>query len=127
MLQWRLQVARDVLSEMEAALYSREEIDFLRGQIKAEVIRRESSKCFLCRRTGDDVHEIVPRSRFGRRNADLCFSMRNSVLLCRECHSESHTRAMRTRLIFGLEEKYGYSYEDEPFIGYKVTMEDADG
>ena len=109
-------------------MYTKDEIVFLRSQIALEVIRRDMGRCFSCDRAGVDVHEILPRSRFGRARADLCFDMRNSVLLCRECHSKSHTRKARSLLLAEMSARHGYTYGEEPFLGYFYDSEEnADG
>lgn len=105
-------------------MYTRPQIEFLRKEIAKEVIRRDRGVCQVCLERGLDVHEILPRSSFGRSRSDVCFSMENSILLCRSCHSGAHTRAQRSVLLALLEKLYGYSYEIEPFIRYVVAGEE---
>lgn len=111
---------------MEVELYTQKQIEFLRKEIAKEVIKRDRGACLVCKKAGNDVHEVLPRSAFGRSRMDLCFSMDNSVLLCRECHSNAHTRAQRSVLLGLLEKAYGYTYEAEPFIRYIRLLEDGD-
>lgn len=112
------------LNKVEVVLYTKKEIDFLRKEIAKEVIRRDRGVCLVCKKSGNDVHEILPRSAFGRSRMDQCLSMENSVLLCRSCHSGAHTRRQRSFLLGLLEETYGYTYESEPFIRYITALED---
>ena len=104
-------------------MYTKVEIRFLRETIQSEVIRRDGGNCLLCGAHGNDVHEVVPRSRFGRSRADECFSMRNSALLCRACHRDAHTQQSRKTLFFVLSKLYGYEYADEPFVKYVFSEE----
>jgi len=88
------------------------------------VLTREQYRCFICERTNVEVHEVIPRSRFGLTGIDVLFDVKNRVALCREHHSEAHTRAYRIFLLSLLKEKFDYDYSMHPFANY---MEDLDG
>jgi 5-methylcytosine-specific restriction endonuclease McrA len=57
--------------------------------MRAYVRSREKGLCRVCGKPGQDVHEIVARSRGGR------VSKTNSVLLCRSCHALCQGHAIR--------------------------------
>lgn len=83
------------------------------------VYERDRFCCFICGKSGVQVHEIVPRSAFGRSTMDICFSLENRVCLCPEHHGEAHTVAMRRKLIDLMSKRYGYEYSDFCFQKYK--------
>ena len=93
-------------------------------ETRYNILRREKYKCFLCGKGGVEVHEILPRSRFGRSQVDELFSMKNRVALCRAHHAEVHTRKYRILLIGQLYAKYRYDYSESPFRFY---LEEVDG
>jgi len=43
-------------------------------------------RCMECKRPGQEINEIVPRSR----SKSAIMDWRNRVLLCRECHTKFH-------------------------------------
>jgi len=89
-----------------------------RDSVYWDVVRRDGGRCVLCGRPGDDVHEIVPRSKFGRVDWDLCMSERNRVVLCRACHGRVHDVEGRRRLLRLMVERYGYRYDEGIFLRY---------
>jgi len=92
----------------------------LRQRMALKVIQRDGSCCILSGEPADDVNEVVPRSHFGRKNKALCYCMKNMVCLSREAHARAHTRPMRIKLLTLLAEKYGYTYDDEPWREYGI-------
>jgi 5-methylcytosine-specific restriction endonuclease McrA len=88
------------------------------------VFARESNRCLVCGKRAEVVHEIVPRSALpGKRNEITLFSMRNSCLLCPECHGQVHTVWGRSMLLGLMRLRYGYAYDDRPFRNYfEVTV-----
>ena len=82
------------------------------------VLARDKYSCFLCNKGDAEVHEILPRSRFGLREVDVLFSLRNRVTLCREHHTKAHTRKYRSMLLGLMKKRFAYDYSDEPFINY---------
>lgn len=104
---------------------TKEQISFLRKQIRVLVIERDEGKCVLCGKNGVDVHEVIPRSRFGRGTMDDCFSLENCALLCRSCHSGAHTVVERGRLLSKLAELYDYVYDGFPHLRYLSEYENS--
>ena len=74
--------------------------------------------CVACDRRGDDVHEIVPLSHFGHNTMAECLQMKNACVICRECHSQLHNPAGRTKILGILQERHGYRYDEEPWRQY---------
>lgn len=84
-----------------------------------EIIRREHGRCLICGGYGTDVHEIIPRSALqGLANQETLFSERNRCFLCRNCHSKVHTVWGRCMLLGLMSLRYGYKYDDYPFLAY---------
>ena len=88
-------------------------------ETRHEVYERDRFCCVICGKSGVQVHEIVPRSAFGRSTMHTCFSVENRVCLCPEHHAEAHTIAMRRKLLRLMSSRFGYKYEDECFLRYK--------
>ncbi len=86
--------------------------------VRANVIIRDDGRCVLCKRRGQDVHEILPRSRFGASNKDNCFIVKNMVCICRDCHAMAHTIQKRIELLNYLKTKYKYDYNEEWYQRY---------
>ena len=51
--------------------------------------------CELCGKPSNEIHHIVPRSRFGSKNAEQKDSPDNLVALCVKCHQDAHGPASR--------------------------------
>jgi SAM-dependent methyltransferase len=79
---------------------------------------RDKFTCFVTGKKGIQVHEIVPRSAFGKRTMHLCFEERNLVCLCPEEHEKAHTVAYRKMLIKMMQERHGYTYDDPIYQKY---------
>ena len=101
-------------SERLTAIMSSE----LEKQTKEFVLNREKSRCILCRKIGVHVHEIVPRSRFGKLRAHILFDVKNRVCLCPACHSEAHNFDTRKHLLEILTARYNYTYIESEFERY---------
>jgi len=87
-------------------------------ETRYNVLERDDHKCFICNRGSVEVHEIIPRSRFGLKGIDVLFSMKNRVSLCREHHEQAHTRLYRVMLIAKMIERFGYNYIEDAFVNY---------
>jgi len=89
------------------------------NQTRLAVIARDKEKCVVCGRKGHDVHEIVSRSHFGSTNMDLCFAMKNRVVLCRDHHNQAQGQSKWIKkLLAMLKDKWGYTYEERIFQRY---------
>ncbi len=55
-------------------------------------------RCIMCKRSADDVNEIVPRARSKKSIADW----KNRVPLCRTCHSAYHQDGVTEKKIFDM-------------------------
>ncbi|MEM5878756.1 MAG: HNH endonuclease signature motif containing protein [Candidatus Aenigmatarchaeota archaeon] len=86
---------------------------------RKKVQERDGNRCFLCKKRPIHVHEIVPRSRFGTKQYETLFSVKNRVCLCPACHMEAHNYTKRIELLALLEEKYGYEYKEKEFKRYR--------
>ena len=86
-----------------------------------DVISRDGH-CVECHGyVGLELHHIVPRSHFGRKNKAECWTPRNMLMLCPDCHrlkdkqAGAHTHEARVRHIALLAERYGYDYSERPW------------
>lgn len=58
-------------------------------------------RCVNCKRIGQEVNEIVPRSR----DATATRKWKNRVLLCRLCHEEYHRHGVTDEKIEAMQEQ----------------------
>lgn len=72
-------------------------------------------RCVRCGGLADDVHEIIPRSHFGKSESlqARLFDIKNRVCLCRACHTEVHNNIGRKELLLKLQSLHGYEYDGE--------------
>lgn len=91
----------------------------LESNSRHEVLERDRFGCFLCGKNGVHVHEIVPRSAFGRSTMHICYSVKNRVCLCPEHHGPAHTIEQRRLLIALMKTRYGYEYNEQIFQRYQ--------
>lgn len=109
-----------------AALTNHIEQEMTFAQLSAEadkgsrgiVARRDEMRCVKCGSKGVQVHEIAPRSHFGRKTLHICFHPKNRCLLCVPCHERAHTFKRRVELIRLMGNKYGYEYPEDQFRRY---------
>lgn len=96
------------------------DLEFSFGATREDIIERDKGRCFICRRPGTDVHEIIPRSHTSKkRPAWWLFDLRNRVLLCRVCHNDmQHTYPARVKLFRELRKRFRYDYSMKPFTEY---------
>lgn len=80
-------------------------------------------RCIRCGSRADDVHEVLPKSSFGKHDDDILFSIENRCCLCRGCHEAVHNDFGRGQLLYIMHIRYGYIYEGvtrcllEEFVG----------
>jgi 5-methylcytosine-specific restriction endonuclease McrA len=87
--------------------------------IREEVARRDKYKCIICgSKQFVDIHEIVPKSRFGKLNMDDCFVIKNMCCICRTHHQSSHSIKARKELLRLLAVKYKYNYTEQIYKSY---------
>lgn len=61
----------------------------------------------------------MSRSHFGSKDMDVCFSMKNRVVLCRKHHTRAQGQPKHIkRLLLALRDKYGYEYDEPIFQRY---------
>jgi 5-methylcytosine-specific restriction endonuclease McrA len=90
----------------------------LRKGVYPEVVERDGGKCQMCGRAGQEVHEIIPRSRWSSRTVAAAFELRNMVCLCRMCHAKAASRQQRMAMLVRLTQLHGYDYSDKPWSEY---------
>ena len=94
-------------------------VNAFQRRMVSDAWERDNGVCVNCGRPGCDVHHII------RRSVDLkTWQPRNLITLCRDCHDRAHSAYARGLLLETMAERYGYTYEDEPFVGY-VRMRQA--
>ena len=88
--------------------------------VKRAVAERDRGCCILCGAVSGPPHHILPRKRGGHVLKNLC-------CLCLTCHKLAHgegkdapnMRDTRIRLFNTLQERYGYTYDEEPWSEYR--------
>lgn len=93
----------------------------LDDETRVTVLTRDDFKCILCDRKGVQVHEIIPRSAFGKKTMHKCYETKNRVCLCPDCHEKAHTVATRKQLLSLMATKFGYEYTEQFYQGYLET------
>jgi hypothetical protein len=86
--------------------------DLLDADTRGRVLMRDDFSCLMCGKRGVQVHEIIPRSAFGKRSMEECYEEKNRVCLCPEHHATAHTFEMRKSLLDMMSSKYGYVYSE---------------
>ena len=92
--------------------------DLLDAQTRGKIYERDKFNCVVCGKNGVQVHEIIPRSAFGKSTMHQCYEEKNRVCLCPSCHSEAHTIEYRSKLLSLMKEKYGYEYTEQHYQRY---------
>jgi len=49
--------------------------------------------CEICNQKANDIHHIIPRSKFGSKTKADQDKIENLIALCRECHNEAHSNS----------------------------------
>ena len=84
---------------------------------------REHGLCFVCFRQGTQVHHIVAKSQFGKKERALQEHEKNKCLLCDACHDDyanSHDNVVR--LMGLMHDFYGYDYMEPKFRPWAAEM-----
>jgi len=79
---------------------------------RAEVVERDGGLCIFCGRQGESVHELIPRSSFGKNRKHLAFEVKNRCVVCTTCHAYAHNWVWRERGLRILQKRHGYTYEE---------------
>ena len=109
---------------------TREEMTFAKLSAEADrgsrimVAKRDGMRCMKCNREGVQIHEIVPRSSFGRKSLHICFHPKNRCCLCPPCHERAHTNKRRRELLKIMHQRHGYKYKEKQFKKYITWKED---
>jgi len=85
---------------------------------RGTVYIRDLNRCIVTGKRGVHVHEIIPRSAFGKKTMHQCFHEKNRVCLSPEEHEKAHTVEYRKMLIKLMHEKYGYEYTEDIYKPY---------
>lgn len=85
---------------------------------RSTVYIRDRYRCVVTGKTGVQVHEIIPRSAFGKKTLHKCFHEKNRVCLSPQEHEKAHTVEYRKMLLKLMQEKYGYTYEEDMYKPY---------
>lgn len=85
------------------------------------VMKRDNYRCFLCRSSMNlEIHHIIPRSHFSKRD-ERKHQEYNLCVLCRRCHSTAHTILSRKeilKLIGKKNNQYKEFYTELPWRKY---------
>jgi len=46
--------------------------------------------CECCNAPAVDLHHVIYRSHFGKKEQEKCDSVENIIALCRDCHNKAH-------------------------------------
>ena len=94
------------MRQTNEALALRREKAKLHREMSKLVVARDGFYCVLCGATDTlEVHEVKPRSAFGRKNWRECFVLENMVTLCRACHAQAASLTFREKLLQYLSER----------------------
>lgn len=69
------------------------------------------ARCIVCGDAAHHVHEILPRSYYGRKNREELFAVENRCCLCRDCHGAVQSDPGRGMLLHIMTERYNYTYK----------------
>ena len=82
-------------------------------------------RCVRCNKRADDVHEITPRSHFGKHGREELFKLENRCCVCRACHGEIHNDLGRGELFNILSTRHGYKYAGVPKCLLEEYLEES--
>lgn len=51
--------------------------------------------CEVCGSQSIDIHHIIYRSHFGKKEREKCNDISNLMALCRECHNKAHNEIFK--------------------------------
>ena len=89
----------------------------MKQSVYTEVVERDKGACIDCKRAGQLLHHVAPKSMLPGRRKPERDQLKNLVVLCYLCDQYAHTKAARKRHLTYLREEYGYKYPDQPWLG----------
>ncbi len=66
----------------------------------------EDCECEICRSPCQDIHHIIPRSKFGKKRKDEQDYVRNLIGLCRLHHDQAHAEVLTKEYLTEIHLKY---------------------
>jgi len=55
-----------------------------------DYLSQSEIKCEICHMPAHDIHHIIPRSKFGKKEKVNQDKINNLIALCRPCHENAH-------------------------------------
>ena len=90
-----------------------------RNTLKPHIFERDKYQCVLCgSKCSLEIHEVIPRSRFGKLTMHLCFVSKNMCTLCHSCHEKAHNVRIRVQLLQLMQQKFKYQYDESHYKQY---------
>ena len=66
----------------------------------------DTPKCERCGAMANDIHHIIPRSKFGSKIKDEQNYIYNLIALCRNCHNMAHLELISKKQLQEIHEKH---------------------
>jgi 5-methylcytosine-specific restriction endonuclease McrA len=86
-------------------------------KVLQKIKQRDSFRCIACGIPGSDIHHIVPRSQFGKKD-ERRDAIYNLCFICKSCHATAHTKQSRIDLLKIMKRRYKYEYTEYPWKKY---------
>ena len=87
----------------------------MEDRVRQEVLVRDQFRCRMCGKPSTEVHHIAARSMFGKNRVKDCWSAKNMITLCSECHGDAGHPVNRKKHLLLLYRVYQYDYSDQPW------------
>ena len=62
-------------------------------------------RCEVCNDLANDIHHIIPRSKFGSKRKEEQDAPDNLIALCRLCHEKAHKNLLTKDELFAISRK----------------------
>ena len=62
-------------------------------------------RCEVCNDLVNDIHHIIPRSKFGSKRKEEQDAPDNLIALCRSCHEKAHKNLLTKDELFAISRK----------------------
>lgn len=89
----------------------------MKQSVYQEVVERDEGACVDCLKAGELLHHVAPKSMLPGKRKPERDQPKNLVVLCSLCDKMAHTKVARKRHLALLRKKYGYSYDEQPWLG----------